>query len=150
MIRGGTRGGLVLAVTLALAGCATVASQPHKLPDGSYQIACAETLATCLQAFEQVCAWHGYDVISAKERRRHGDLRDVPVETITSEAQVRCKPGEALFGGTTSAPPAPAPAAPAATAEPPSIAASTLSCRVPAADGGAPSCDGEPDAASPR
>jgi hypothetical protein len=152
VIRGGGRPGLFVAVAFALAGCATVAPAPRKLPDGSYQLACSVTLATCLQAFETVCAWHGYDVISGTERRRRADLRDVPEETITSEAQVRCKAGEALFGGSPAAaapPPAlqaagpTAPALrPAPTAEPRSVAAPATVCSATPADGGAPTCGG--------
>ena len=96
MIRGGTRQGPVVAVAVALAGCATGASQGNnlrKLPDGSYEVACRQTLATCLQAFETVCAWHGYDVISAAERRQRADLRDPAEETISSEAQVQLQVG---------------------------------------------------------
>lgn len=172
MIRGGTRQGPVVAVAVALAGCATGASQGNnlrKLPDGSYEVACRQTLATCLQAFETVCAWHGYDVISAAERRQRADLRDPAEETIDSEAQVRCRSGEALFGSSPSAPappppaaaapsvPAPAPAVPARaapTAEPPSVAAPPASCLAPPVGGGAAACAGSgseaPGAVAPR
>jgi hypothetical protein len=156
MTRGGPRPGLAV-LALAAAACAVVAPPVSKLPDGSYRVACTEPLSSCLEAFETVCAWHGYDVISATERRRHAaDLREVGNETIDSEAQVRCKPGEALFGGSPAAPapppaaPAPAASAPpqaaplpaAATAEPPARAAFPTSCEAPAVDGGAPACGG--------
>jgi hypothetical protein len=154
--RGGSRPAQVVLAALAAAACAVVAPPVSKLPDGSYRVACTEPLSSCLEAFETVCAWHGYDVISATERRRHADLREAGNETIASEAQVRCKPGEVLFGGSPAAPApppaAPAPAAPAppqvtplpgaATAEPPASAAFPASCEAPAVDGGAPSCGG--------
>jgi hypothetical protein len=143
---GGARSVVVVLAATAAAACATAAPPVSKLPDGSYRVACNQPLSSCLQAFETICSWHGYDVISASERRQNADLREAGNETIASEAQVRCKPGEALFGGSPAAPvaaPAPGPAAPApppaaATAE----AASPPSCAAPAADGGAPACGG--------
>lgn len=151
MIRGGTRQGPVVAVAVALAGCATGASQGNnlrKLPDGSYEVACRQTLATCLQAFETVCAWHGYDVISAAERRQRADLRDPTEETISSEAQVRCKSGAPLFGRSPDAgptapatpaalPPGPPPASAAPAAAEPPVDVTPAACAVPTPDGGA-------------
>ena len=141
------RAALVLGLGAALAACA-VGPQVRKLPDGGYRIACDATLSSCLGAFETVCAWHGYDVISATERRRRlvpGELHD---ETITSEAEVRCKSGDALFGVSPAPPPA-APAAPAPAPAPPPTVEPSVSvvpdgvCGVPAADGGAPASCGE-------
>src|SRR5206468_1820772 len=60
---------------------------------------------------ERVCEWHGYDVISASERRKRHDLREIPDVTVTSQAQVRCKDSDPIFGGRP-APQAPAPAPP--------------------------------------
>lgn len=141
MTRGGSRSALAV-LALAAAACAVVAPPVSKLPDGSYRVACTKPLSSCLEAFETVCAWHGYDVISATERRQHADLREVGNETIASEAQVRCKPGEALFGGSPAAPAPPqAPLPAAATAEPPA-SATFPACEAPAVDGGAPSCGG--------
>ena len=138
----GTPLGLAVVLTWGLAACAVVAPPVSKLPDGSYRIACNETLSRCLGAFETICDWHGYDVISASERKRRADLRDVPDETVTSEAQVRCKPGEAIFGGS----PAPAsdvaPPTPPVTAGPPHTTAPAVGCVAPQADGGASSCSG--------
>jgi len=160
-----TRGGagplLLVAVALAAAACAMVAPPVSRLPDGSYRVACNRTLSSCLEAFETICGWHGYDVISASEDRRRGDLRDVPELTIASEAQVRCREGKALFGGGTAAP-AVAPAATPAAAEPPpaptvellSTSPSSPSCLAPPPDGGATACGGAgpatPAAAAPR
>jgi len=162
---------LVLAVLVALAtACALVAPPLSKLPDGSYRVACKEALSSCLKPFETVCGWHGYDVISASEDRRRGDLRDVPELTIASEAQVRCKEGKALFGGepaapvrpATPAPPLVAPAVAPAAPELPSgptvellpTGASPPSCLVPPPDGGAAACgapsSGTPGAAAPK
>ena len=139
----GTRSGLAVVLTWGLVACAAVAPPVSKLPDGSYRIACNETLSRCLGAFETICAWHGYDVISASERKRRADLRDVPEETVTSEAQVRCRPGEAIFGSS----PAPASAvAPApnspATPEPPNATAPAVVSAAPQPDGGGPPCGG--------
>jgi hypothetical protein len=152
VIRGGARPGLVVGAAFALAGCATVAPAARKLPDGSYEIACAQPLATCLQAFENLCTWHGYDVISAAERRQRADLRDPQDDSISSEARVRCKSGEPLFGrsptagptapATPAPPPAPSQApAPPAAAEP-SAAVTRAACSASTADGGAPACGG--------
>src|SRR5262249_37477222 len=113
------------------------------------------------------CSWHGYDVISATERRQHADLREAGNDTIASEAQVRCeahvrcKEGKALFGAAP-APPAPPPVAPAvapavsgrppaSTVEVPPTAAAPSSCLAPPPDGGAAACGGpNQGAAGPR
>src|SRR5439155_22544516 len=68
---------------------------------------CDASLASCLEAFERICDWHGYDVISANERRHHDELREVSNVRITSEAVVRCKQAEPLLGSPPSPPPAP-------------------------------------------
>src|SRR5689334_11209384 len=106
-----------------LSACATLSRGPQKLPDGSFRASCEVSLSTCLEAFDRLCEWHGYDVISASESRRRSDLRDVPSVQITSEAVVRCKLGEPLFGSwpqpTPATPPAPTPTPPPAPTVPP-------------------------------
>src|SRR5262252_3604104 len=85
----------MLGVALAgccIGACALIAHHPQKLPDGSYQTACDAPLSSCLQEFETLCEWHGYDVIAAGEKRTRPDIRDVPNVVIHSEARVRCKP----------------------------------------------------------
>src|SRR6516225_3021759 len=94
-----------------LVGCAFFVARPNRLPDGSYRVSCDGSLSRCLDPFDQICEWHGYDVISASESRRHSDLREVPTLTVVSEAHIRCKPGEPLLGtGPRVAPAAPTPA----------------------------------------
>jgi rhamnogalacturonyl hydrolase YesR len=97
-----------------MAACAMVAPQPQRLPDGSYKVACDAPLTSCLERFEKMCEWHGYDVLAASERRQPHDLRGIPDVAIKSEAQVRCKAGDPLFGAPAATPP-PAPPAPAPT-----------------------------------
>ena len=98
-----------------IASCALAAHHPQKLPDGSYQASCTTPLTSCLQTFETLCEWHGYDVLAASERRTRSDLREIPDVTINSEAHVRCRQPEALFGGTKHAvEPGPPPAEPQA------------------------------------
>jgi len=82
-----------------LASCALAGHHPQKLPDGSYQASCATPLTSCLETFEKLCEWHGYDVIAASESRTRSDLREIPDVTINSDAHVRCKEPEPLFGG---------------------------------------------------
>src|SRR5690349_2704013 len=110
-----------------IAACAVMVPQPQRLPDGSYKVSCDAPLTSCLETFEKMCEWHGYDVIAASERRQRYDLRGIPDVAVKSEAQVRCKAGDPLFGAPAAptpaaAPPAPAPPAPPApapTAPPP-------------------------------
>ena len=83
-----------------IASCALAGHHPQKLPDGSYRASCTTPLTSCLQTFETICEWHGYDVIAASESRTRSDLREIPDVTINSEAHVRCRQGEPLFGGT--------------------------------------------------
>jgi unsaturated rhamnogalacturonyl hydrolase len=98
-----------------IASCALAGHHPQKLPDGSYQASCTTPLTSCLQTFETLCEWHGYDVLAASERRTRSDLREIPDVTINSEAHVRCRQAEALFGGTKqAAEPGPPPAEPQA------------------------------------
>jgi hypothetical protein len=149
---------LAAALAAALGACAAIGPQVHKLPDGRYQITCAQPLSRCLEAFETICDWHGYDVLSATERRKRGDLRDSPNETFGSEAEVRCRPGEALFGGASTPPapatPAPAPVAPAPVAPPrPTVEApgpgGVPACAGANADGGTAGCGTGTPAAAP-
>ena len=128
-----------LAIVTGLCGllaCAFARPRPQRLADGSYQIQCPGKLAACLTALDGLCDWHGYDVVRATEKRKRSDIRDIRDETITSEAVVRCRDGDPLFGtapGTTLSPPPPSPAAslaPPAPASPPEPS--------PAPDGGAP------------
>jgi unsaturated rhamnogalacturonyl hydrolase len=95
--------------TCVVAACSLVGRPPEKLPDGSYRASCDTPLTKCLEPFEQLCEWHGYDVISGSEKRRRTDLREIPEVLVSSEAQVRCKPGEPLFGTRPAPPPPPAP-----------------------------------------
>lgn len=78
--------------------CATATRNVQQLPDGSYRLGCNGPLASCLATLGTICNWHGYDVVSGDERRGHPDLRDVPDDTVTSEAVLRCRPGEPLLG----------------------------------------------------
>ena len=110
--------------SFSLGACALIAHHPQKLSDGSYQTACDAPLSSCLQEFETLCEWHGYDVISASEKRSRPDIRDVPNVVIHSEAKVRCKPGEPLFGRSPPPPDVPPPPAlaPSPALPPPALA----------------------------
>ena len=103
------RGALALIAGCGLLACAATVGRPQQLPDGTYQLACQTRLSTCLTAMDNICFGHGYDVLTANERRTNRDVPQALGETITSEAHVACKQGEPLFGhAPTSAPPAPA------------------------------------------
>src|SRR5947207_7272222 len=134
-----------------IAACALIVRHPQKLPDGSYRISCDAPLADCLRSFENTCEWHGYDVIAASETRRHTDLREIPSVVVTSEATLRCKQPEPLFGRTHESP-QPAPAAPQSPVIAPVIAAPApgnvdpMSASAPVATGPGPG----PDAAVTR
>ena len=91
-----------------VAACALVARQPERLPDGSYRVSCPAPLSNCLETFDRVCEWHGYDVLSASESRNRSDLREIPDVKVSSTAEVRCKPADPVFGGSP-APPTPPP-----------------------------------------
>lgn len=98
-----------------VAACSLVTRQPERLPDGSYRTSCPAPLARCLESFESICGLHGYDVIAASENRDRREVREISEVVVSSEAQVRCKVGDPLFGGRPTAPPAaPAPPAPGA------------------------------------
>jgi hypothetical protein len=96
-----------------IASCTVAVHYPQKLADGSYQASCNTPLTSCLQTFETLCEWQGYDVIAASERRSRSDLREIPDVTINSDARVRCRQPDAVLGGKpTAAPPPPAPPQP--------------------------------------
>jgi hypothetical protein len=100
--------GFVLAAG-SIASCALAVHYPQKLADGSYQASCTKPLTSCLETFETLCEWQGYDVIAASERRTRSDLREIPDVTINSEAHVRCRQPEPIFGGKSAATPGAAP-----------------------------------------
>jgi hypothetical protein len=115
-----------------LAACALVARQPQRLPDGSYRAACDASLMSCLEPFERICAWHGYDVISASENRRADPEPELVNVTISSEAVVRCKQPQPLLRG--GAPPSPPP--PASSPPPAPMVPAPVPDAVPVPDGG--------------
>ena len=123
----------------AIAACASLAPrQPQRLPDGSFRVACDAPLTSCLEPFDRICDSNGYDVVSASERRKRIDLRDVPEVIVSSEAQVRCKPGDPVLGTwPPRSSPAPA-AAPPPIVSPPPATAPPLPSPAPAPDGGLP------------
>jgi len=97
-----------------IASCTAGVHYPQKLEDGSYQASCNTPLTSCLRTFETLCEWQGYDVIAASERRSRSDLREIPDVTIKSDARVRCRQPEPVFGGKSAPEPAvPAPPEPA-------------------------------------
>jgi unsaturated rhamnogalacturonyl hydrolase len=106
------------------AACTLVARRPERLPDGTYRTSCSTPLTQCLESFETICESHGYDVISASEDRKRPDLREIPDVIVTSEAHVRCRTPEPIFGwwGGKPAPSqgraAPAPAQPSSQVDP--------------------------------
>jgi hypothetical protein len=100
-----------------IASCALAVHRPQKLADGSYQTSCNTPLTSCLETFETLCEWQGYDVIAASEHRSRSDLREIPDVTINSEAHVRCRQPEPILGGKPAPAPAPAPPPAAAPAD---------------------------------
>src|SRR3954453_18122226 len=100
-----------------IASCALAVHYPQKLADGSYQTSCNAPLTSCLKTFETLCEWQGYDVIAASEHRSRSDLREIPDVTVNSEAHVRCRQPDAIFGGKPAPVPAPAPSPAASPAD---------------------------------
>ena len=113
----------IVALACCLAATCALLSRPQRLADGSYQLKCNAKLSVCLGEIEDICNWHGYDVIRATEDRQRNDIREVRDEIVTSEAIVRCRQGKALFGSTpdppqaSPPPPFPPPRAAPATAD---------------------------------
>ena len=123
------------------AACASERAGRTKLADGSYKLTCKTGLGTCLSDLTDVCATHGYDVLSAKEERTRTGVEPVDTEYVASEAVVRCRHASTVFG------PAEASAKPAASNAPALVAATptcfpgtTQACLGSAACKGAQTC----------
>jgi len=152
---------VALALTLAL-GCASH-SKVTRLSPGVYQVECKDSLAVCLASVQDSCRDHGYDVLSASEKRDYVELHPEGYESVKSSATVRCRQAVPLFGrdpnlpvpvasASVSAAPAPSavpPPAPAAAAAPAASASASVPPAVsvvppppvapaPTADAGAP------------
>lgn len=71
-------------------------AKPESLPDGSYRLSCATSLAECLASLDTVCR-DGFDVIHAQEKRERRGPPPVEQLTFSSEALLRCRTPEPLF-----------------------------------------------------
>ncbi|HWP06377.1 MAG TPA: hypothetical protein VNN72_11570 [Polyangiaceae bacterium] len=126
------------------------------IAERTYQLECRQALATCLVRVQELCSSHGYDVLTATERRETSGASPVEGEYVKSSATVRCRVAVPVFGQDPNPPPPPiastAPAsAPAsapppnpASAPPPNLAPSSTSPPSPSstsAPGSAPSAE---------
>jgi hypothetical protein len=133
---------IALALSLGFVACAANQGNRTRLADGSYHVSCKEPLSQCLASgLRDVCTRYGYDVVHAKEEKKHYGPSLWEAEYISSDAVVRCREPEALVGGKSTPSPgassAPAPlAAPGARCFP----GSTQACLGPGACQGAQTC----------
>jgi hypothetical protein len=102
---------------VAVAAACNTGRNRARLPDGSYEVKCEGSLATCLLQMEQVCADAGYDVLRASEKRERAGPLELQTEIVRSQGIVRCRKANALLTIQTQ-PPEPTPA-PVATEAPP-------------------------------
>jgi len=133
---------LVTALALGFLACAYDQANRTRLADGSYHLSCKEPLSHCLTTLRDVCSRYGYDVIHAKEEKKHYGPSLWEAEYISSDAVIRCREPEALIGGK-SAPPAASSTAPAArpvAIGPSCFPGSTQACLGPGACKGAQTC----------
>jgi hypothetical protein len=110
---------------LALNACATN-NALTRLDNGDYRVACSSRLLYCLEPAAKVCGEHGYDVVSAEERRELVGPSPYASETLKSSAVVHCHQPKALFGSEPLA--VAGPARPSATPAPRSAPASAPRC----------------------
>jgi hypothetical protein len=103
---------------VAVAAACNTGRNRARLPDGSYEVKCEGSLATCLLQMEQVCADAGYDVLRASEKRERAGPLELQTEIVRSQGIVRCRKANALLTIQTQ-PPEPTPAPVATEAAPP-------------------------------
>jgi len=120
--------GVALAATL---GCASPA-QVTRVSPGIYQLECKSSLAVCLVSVQEQCRAHGYDVLSATERREY--VADSPEshEWVKASAKVRCREAIPMFGPDPNLPVPPAASAAAPAVATPSTAAPPVTAVAPA------------------
>ena len=131
---------LTLAAVVVFA-CAAQNAGRTRLADGSYHVSCKEPLYRCLAAMTDLCSRYGYDVVRAKEEKKHYGPSLWEAEYVSSDAIVRCREPEALIGGK-SPPPVPASSGlpPASAKASRCFPGSTQSCLGPGACKGAQTC----------
>ena len=133
------RASACLALSIAVvAACASGKPGRTKLPDGSYKIQCRMPLADCLTALADVCKLHGYDVVQGKEKISRNGVEPVDSTIVESEAVVRCRSANTLFGSDTAASGKPAGVAAPLSAS--CFPGTTQVCLGPAACKGAQTC----------
>ncbi len=149
-------------VALALLGCASN-HEVRKVSDRTYAVTCRDSLERCLIPVQEICVTHGYDVLSATERRAYsGPMPPDGYESVEAEATVRCRQATPLFGQDPNKPivpvasasakvPAPSPpssAVPAASPPPPPVPPPPPAPTVPSAPP-APPATPEADVGAP-
>lgn len=103
-----------------------------RVADGTYRVECKQALATCLVRVHEVCSSHGYDVLTATERRETSGAAPVDAEYVKSSATVRCRVAVPVFGRDPNLPPPPiaasasAPVPSVPTVTPPAAGASSV------------------------
>lgn len=97
--------GASLGALSAFACAAPVTLVP--LADRTYQVECRQALASCLVRVEELCSAHGYDVLTATERRETSGASPVDAEYVKSTATIRCRLAVPVFGADPNPPPPP-------------------------------------------
>ena len=130
---------LAFALAFGFVACAGAQGNRTRLADGSYHVSCKEPLSHCLASgLQDVCTRYGYDVIHAKEEKKHYGPSLWEAEYVSSDAVVRCREAQALIGGKSQPPPA-ASSAPAPTGGR-CFPGTTQACLGPGACKGAQTC----------
>ena len=93
-------------VALGACGCA-IHPGFERLANGDLRVACNGPLAGCLSPVADACAEHGFDVVTATERRETTGAPTEQANLLHSEATVRCRRAIPLFGHDPNEPTAP-------------------------------------------
>jgi hypothetical protein len=110
---------------LSVFGCmAQVKVTP--IADRTYQVECEQALTSCLVRVQEMCSAHGYDVLTASERRETSGPSPVQNELVKASATVRCRQAVPLFGADPNPPPPPIASVAPPTAAPPSSSTAPL------------------------
>jgi hypothetical protein len=85
------------AILLGVHACSMPAGLT-RLNNGDYKVQCSGHLLPCLQPAATACGEHGYDILSAEERRDLIGPSPFQTEVLKSVAVVRCHTPKPLFG----------------------------------------------------
>jgi hypothetical protein len=136
--------GLLAAMGLLAAGCATARTSTETLTDGTKHVRCRLSLPDCLVEVERLCQGRHYAVLRAVDEHDPRGGPELNTDVRTSEALVRCGPAIGWPAGVDpmAQPPAPIPPSPPASPRA-CVPGVTQACVGPGGCGGGQACSAD-------